>query len=115
MILTFLLALAMNGPFQFDKSVHDFGKVSQKDGPLSCTFTLTNTGDEPLSILAVVSTCGCTDVSWTHEEIEPGGKAQVKATYSNDEGAYPFDKILRVYTSAQKKPVMLHLKGVVEK
>lgn len=50
-LLTFLLALALNAPFEIDKTVHDFGKVSQKDGPVSCTFTITNTGGgTPLDI-----------------------------------------------------------------
>ena len=39
----------------------------------------------------------------------------ITATYSNDEGTGTFDKTLTVYTSAQKKPIILHLKGTVTK
>ena len=63
----------------------------------------------------MVSSCGCTGAEWTRESIAPGESGEVSATYTNDEGPYPFDKILTVYTSAQKKPVLLHLKGVVTK
>ena len=45
----------------------------------------------------------------------PGEKGVITATYSNDEGTGTFDKTLTVYTSAQKKPVILHLKGSVTK
>jgi len=114
-LIALFLSLALSGTAVFDKLVHDFGKVSQKDGPLSCSFTFSNNSSEPVSILAVVSTCGCTDVSWTTEAIAPGGKGAVKATYSNDEGPYPFDKVLRVYVSSQKKPIILHIKGEVSK
>lgn len=116
-IIAILLSLVLQagGPVSFDKTVHDFGEVSQKDGELSCTFTVTNTGDEPLIIFAVVSSCGCTNVTWTRETIAPGEKGKVTATYSNDEGPYPFDKRLSVYTSADSKPVILHFKGVVRK
>ena len=114
-LLTLLLALAMGATFEFDKTVHDFGEISLKDGPLSCTVTVTNTGEEPLTIFAVVSTCGCTGATWTRESIAPGDSGEVSVTYTNDEGPYPFDKALTVYTSAQKKPVILHLKGVVTK
>ena len=107
--------MVLAAPFQFDKTVHDFGKVTLKDGPQSCTFTITNTGNEPLTIFAVISSCGCTDVSWTRESIAPGKTGTVTGTYSNDEGLYPFDKTLTVYMSAQDKPVKLHLKGVVLK
>ncbi len=114
-LLTLLLTLALGASFEFDKTIHDFGKISQEDGPVSCTFTVKNTGDEPLTIFAVVSSCGCTGAEWTRESIAPGESGEVSATYTNDEGPYPFDKILTVYTSAQKKPVLLHLKGVVTK
>jgi len=114
-IITFLLALALSSPLSFDKTVHDFGQVSESDGPLSCTFTVTNNSAEPLSIFAVVSSCGCTRVSWTRESIQPGGSGEISATYSNDEGPTYFDKTLTVYTSAQKKAILLHMKGVVKK
>jgi len=114
-VLSILLSLAVGANFNFDKTVHNFGEIGVKDGPVSCEFTLTNTGSEPLTIFAVVSGCGCTGVSWTREDIAPGAKGVIKATYSNDEGPYAFDKSLTVYTSAQKKPVILHLKGVAVK
>ena len=114
-LIALLLSLALSAPLNFDKTVHDFGQVSQNAGPLTCTFTVTNSSDEPLTIFAVVSSCGCTDVKWTRETIAPGGKGSVTATYSNDEGPTYFDKTLTVYTSAQKKPVILHLKGIVKK
>ena len=65
----------------FDKTVHDFGDVSITDGPLSCTFTLTNKGSEPISIYEVVSSCGCTDVTWTKGTIAPGQSGSISATY----------------------------------
>lgn len=110
-ILTLLLAAALAAPIQFDKTVHDFGEVSTKAGKLTCTFTVTNDGDEDLSIFAVVPSCGCTDVVWPREAVAPGKTGTITATYSNDEGAGTFDKTLTVYTSAQKKPIILHLKG----
>lgn len=97
----------------WDKTVHDFGDVSVSDGPLSCTFTLTNKGSESISIFEVVSSCGCTDVKWTRDTIQPGGKGTVTATYKNEDGAMPFDKTLTVYISGVKKPVVLRLRGVV--
>ena len=114
-LIALLLSLALSAPMNFDKTVHDFGQVSQDAGPLTCTFTVSNSSEEPLTIFAVGSSCGCTAVSWTRETIAPGAKGSVSATYSNDEGPTYFDKTLTVYTSAQKKPVILHLKGIVKK
>ena len=97
----------------WDKTVHDFGDVSVNDGPLVCTFTLTNNGKEPIAIFEVVSSCGCTDVKWTREPIQPGKSGTISATYKNEDGAIPFDKTLTVYVSGVKRPVVLRLRGVV--
>ena len=97
----------------WDKTVHDFGDVSVADGPLSCTFTLTNNGSDPISIFEVVSSCGCTDVKWTKGSIQPGGTGTISATYKNEDGPMPFDKTLTAYISGVKKPVILRLRGVV--
>ena len=113
-LLVTLLLLAAPG-LKFDKTVHDFGTVFTTDGPQSCEFTVSNTSDEAVSILAVVSSCGCTDVQWPRESIPPGGTGKISVTYSNDDGPYPFDKVLTVYISSEKKPVILHVKGVVKK
>ena len=111
MLLAWLIsALTVIG---WDKTVHDFGDVSVADGPLSCTFTLTNKGSDPISIFEVVSSCGCTDVKWTRETIQPGGKGTVSATYKNEDGPMPFDKTLTVYISGVSKPSVLRIRGVV--
>ena len=97
---------------EIDKTVHNFGDIQLKSGPVSCTFTITNTSDKPAVIYNVVSTCGCTDVQWTREPLMPGKKGKISVTYSNDEGPYPFDKTLTVYISDTKKPVLLKVRGV---
>lgn len=101
------------GVVSVDKTVHDWGDVTVKDGPLDCTFTLTNISDGPVVIRSVTSSCGCTGVVWTREPISPGQSGTVKATYSNDEGPYAFDKVLTVSVEGVRKPLILHLRGVV--
>ena len=101
------------GDAVFDKLVHDFGDVSVEDGPLTCTFTVTNNGKEPIALFEVVSSCGCTDVTWTREPLQPGKSGTISATFKNEDGPFPFDKTLTVYISGQRKPVILRLRGVV--
>ena len=96
---------------EIDKTVHNFGDIIHKSGPVSCTFTVTNSGSQPAVIYNVVSTCGCTDVEWTKAPIRPGQTGKISVTYSNDEGAYPFDKTLTTYISDSKKPVLLKIRG----
>lgn len=100
------------GVVEFDSTTHNFGDVLLSDGPLKCTFTLKNISDKPIAIYSVNSSCGCTDVDWTKQPIRPGETGVVKATYTNDEGPYPFDKTLMVYVSDYKKPITLRFRGV---
>lgn len=97
---------------EIDKMIHNFGDIIHKSGPVSCTFIVTNTGNQPAVIYNVVSTCGCTNVEWTKKPIMPGENGTISVTYSNDEGAYPFDKTLTTYISDSKKPVLLKVRGV---
>ena len=103
----------IDGRIRFDKTIHDFGDVTLGQGALTCTFTLTNISDKAVVIYNVVSSCGCTGVKWTREPILPGKAGKITATYSNDEGPYPFDKTLTAYISDTKKPVVLRLRGIV--
>lgn len=118
-ILTFILSAAsaftqekISENLEVDKTVHNFGNILLDSGPVGCTFNIKNTGDKPAVIYNVVTTCGCTDVQWTKEPIRPGATGKISATYSNDEGPYPFDKNLTVYVSDTKKPVILKLRGI---
>ncbi|MCR5003492.1 MAG: DUF1573 domain-containing protein [Bacteroidales bacterium] len=100
---------------EFDKVIYDFGDVIVDSGPLKATYTLKNIGSAPLVIYQVVSSCGCTEAKWTKEPIQPGKTGTVTGVYSNDEGPYPFDKTLTVYTSSYKKPIILRIRGVARK
>ena len=114
-LLFLLLSVLIGERAEFDRTVHDFGTISQADGAQSCVFTVTNTGDEPLTILSAITSCGCTNVKWTRNSLAKGEKGTIEATYSNEDGPYPFDKTITVYLSDIRKPVILHLRGVVKK
>ena len=97
---------------EIDKTVHNFGDIILGSGPVSCTFTIKNIGSKPAVIYNVASSCGCTNVNWSKEPLMPGKAGKISVTYSNDEGAYPFDKSLTVYVSDVKKPIILKVRGV---
>ncbi len=98
---------------EFDRTVCDFGDILTSDGPVSCEFKMTNISDNPVVIYSVTTSCGCTVAKWSKEPIMPGKSTKIGATFSNDQGPYPFDKVLTVYTSAQSAPILLKLRGVV--
>ena len=43
---------------EIDKTVHNFGDILLDSGPVSCTFTVKNTGSKPLVIYNALTTCG---------------------------------------------------------
>ena len=60
----------------FDKKVHDFGNI-QNGTPVETVFSYTNTGDSPLVITDIKSTCGCTvPRDWSREPLNPGESSQ---------------------------------------
>ena len=100
------------GTVEFDRTVWDFGDVLLSDGALKCEFRMKNIGAKPVVIYTVNTTCGCTDVSWSREPVQPGRTAVISAVYTNDEGPYPFDKALTAHISGLSKPVILRIRGV---
>ena len=104
-----------SGVLRIDRTVQDWGDVTVKDGPLSCSFEVENVSEKDICISSVVSSCGCTGVKWTREPLHPGEKGSIVATYSNDEGPMQFDKTLAVYVEGIRKPLVLHLRGIVHK
>ena len=106
----------VDGVVEFDKTIHDFGDFLLSSGPKECSFNVKNVSQRAMAILTVTSSCGCTNVTWTKAPVKPGESGTINATYSNDQGAFPFEKTLTVYVSSLSKPVILRLRGnVLEK
>lgn len=97
----------------FNKTSHNFGKISVKAGKQECSFEFTNNSSQPIVVYNVISSCGCAEPTWPKEPIMPGKGGKITVTYLNDQGPYPFDKVITVYTSASKKPVLLRISGIV--
>ena len=96
----------------FKSTVHNFGKISIDAGEQHCTFEFTNISDKPVVINNVISSCGCAQPEWPRQPIMPGEGGKIEVTYLNDQGPYPFEKNITVYTSASRKPVILRISGI---
>ena len=57
---------------KFDKLTHNFGKFPESSPKVTCVFTFTNVGDQPLVINQAVASCGCTVPEYTKAPIKPG-------------------------------------------
>ncbi|MCB0505043.1 MAG: DUF1573 domain-containing protein [Cyclobacteriaceae bacterium] len=99
----------------FEEPSHDFGTIKEENGPAEFDFKFKNTGSEPLKILNVKASCGCTTPNWTREEVAPGGEGFIRASYNPHNRPGPFHKTLTVTTSTSaNNTVVLRINGQVE-
>jgi hypothetical protein len=94
----------------------DYGTTSKEGDNGIRTFEFTNTGDAPLIIKDVKSSCGCTVPSWPKEPIAPGKSGKIEVKYNMNPG--PIRKTITVQSNAVNHPdgvVALKLKGEVVK
>lgn len=94
---------------------HDFGTIKEADGPVTHVFEVKNTGDAPLVITRVMSSCGCTTPTFNREPIAPGKTGKITVVYNPAGRVYPFVKTVSVYSNGKEGPFILTIKGTVVK
>jgi hypothetical protein len=92
----------------------DYGTVSKDSDSGMRTFEFKNTGNQPLIITNVQSTCGCTVPSKPTEPIMPGKMGKIDVKYNMNPG--PIRKTITVESNAinyEGGKVPLKIKGEV--
>jgi hypothetical protein len=86
---------------EFDKKEHDFGEIEAKT-KVETTFKYTNTGDAPLVITDIKSSCGCTvPQNWSREPLLPGEKGEFTVKF-NGSGSNKVSKTITVTANTEK-------------
>lgn len=88
----------------FDKTSFDFGDLPQ-GSTVAYNFTFWNTGNEPLRIEAVQSSCGCTAAAPSNPVVEPGAKAEIQVRYDSKGRLGETSKQIRVRTNDPDHPM----------
>ncbi len=65
-----------------EANTHDFGDITQGD-VVERIFKFTNTGNQPLIITNIQTSCGCTTPVWPRDPIMPGGKGEIKVGFNS--------------------------------
>ncbi|GAA4832433.1 DUF1573 domain-containing protein [Algivirga pacifica] len=112
-ILTGLQPSYAQGRMDFEEKEHDFGNIKEEDGPTEHTFTFVNKGNQPLTILDVKASCGCTTPSWSNEPIAPDAEGFITASYNPKGRPGVFNKSISVKTDGQPQMTILRIKGEV--
>lgn len=125
MNIAILLVLALSffnvAPTEFDKydskvavikfktEVVDYGTIIQNSNGTRI-FTFTNTGDAPLLITKVKTTCGCTVPSYPKTPIFPGETGELNIKYDTKKLGI-FTKTVTVISNAEGGNKILKIKG----
>lgn len=96
-----------------NQTFFDYGKINEKGGPVKNNFRFKNTGNAPVTITKVNTSCGCTSTSWTTTAVAPGEYGVVTAVYDPDGRQGPFEKEITVETNGEPQFVSLKVRGVV--
>ena len=115
LLLFFVLTSFSQKPnISFEESEHNFGDIEEKGGKVSHKFMFTNNGKNPLRILSVKPSCGCTTPDWTKDEIKPGNQGYIIAEYNPKGRPGVFRKSLSIVTNDNQR-ALIFIKGKVIK
>ena len=96
---------------KFKTDTVDYGTIEKGADGLRI-FEFTNTGDAPLIVSKVTSSCGCTVPKWSQDPILPGKTGEIQVKYDTNR-VNPIRKTITVISNADTPTVALKIKGEV--
>lgn len=101
------------GTLRFSPSEWNFGEIREQDGKVTHTFTGRNEGTEPLVIVEVTTSCGCTTPDFSRKPILPGEQTRITVTFDPLNRPGSFSKELSVFSSRRERVARLRVTGSV--
>lgn len=96
---------------EFEQDVIDYGEVAMGSDGVR-VFKFKNTGEVPLIISRVYSSCGCTIPKKPEEPVKPGETGEISVKYDTKRVG-PIRKTITVYSNADTPTVAVKIKGRV--
>jgi hypothetical protein len=96
----------------FKSDTVDYGEIEKGSDGVR-VFEFTNTGDAPLIISKVSSSCGCTIPKKPDGPILPGAKGEIQVKYDTNRVG-PIRKAITVISNADVPTTILKIKGEVK-
>ncbi len=111
-----LMSVALNAQekvakIEFKSTTIDYGEIAKGSDGVR-VFTFTNTGDAPLVISKVFSSCGCTIPKKPEKPIMPGETGEIQVKYDTNRVG-PIRKTVTVMSNADTPTIALKIKGTV--
>ena len=104
-------SVSAQAKIEFKADVIDYGTIEKGSDGVR-VFEFTNTGDEPLIISKVSSSCGCTIPKKPKDPILPGKTGEIEVKYDTNR-VNPIRKTITVISNAETPTVALKIKGLV--
>ncbi len=96
---------------EFKSEVIDYGEITKGSDGIR-QFEFTNTGNAPLIISRVYSSCGCTIPKKPEDPIGPGATGIIEVKYDTKRVG-PIRKTITVYSNAEESTKAIKIKGTV--
>ncbi|MEN3322477.1 DUF1573 domain-containing protein [Mariniflexile soesokkakense] len=98
---------------EFNETEHDFGEI-EKNQAVETVFSYKNTGNAPLVITEIKSSCGCTvPENWSKEPLAPGKTGQFTVKY-NGSGSNKITKTITVTANTEKGSEVVKISAFVK-
>lgn len=102
-----------SGPvIAFVEDRFEFGDIKQGD-KVEHTFEFENSGNEPLIISNVLTTCGCTVPEWPKEPIPPGATGKIDVVFNSTNKSGVQNKVITILSNAGEGRTKVTLYGNV--
>ena len=104
------------GPkIEFLKEVFDYGSIYANSGHDGLAeFIFVNTGNEPLVLTNVKTSCGCTSPFWQKDPVLPGDSGKVVLKYTTLQHPHTINKSATVQSNAINNPtIVIRIMGSV--
>lgn len=98
---------------KFGEEVWNFGKIEELAGPVSHTFSFTNTDNKPVVIEDVAVSCGCTTPEYSRAPILPGRTGTIRITYDPANRPGPFNKEIYIICANRTSRNKISVRGEV--
>ena len=111
------LMMAQSKPvMRFEKKEYDLGtlKFTSESKKVKLKYMFKNTGNAPLIINRVQTSCGCTISEWTKKPVPSGAKGHVYAILDLKGKIGLIRKTLFVYSNASNEVIQLYIKGIIK-
>lgn len=111
--LTLFSQTETSGILTLPENSHNFGRIMEAGGVVSHRFIFENSGESPLVINKVRTTCGCTTPKWTRNTVAPGEMGFVEVQFNPKGRKGSFHKTVQIQSTAKNSNMFLTIDGNV--